>query len=44
VKTHAKNIPNLKKWNIWEKEGKRNVAKYVTGAYFGLSKYAFFLS
>jgi len=25
-------------WNILEKEGSPNVAKYVTGAYFGLLK------
>ena len=35
-----KKIPNLKKWKIREKEGKPNVAKHVTGAYFGLLKYA----
>ena len=30
----------LKKWKIREKEGISNVARYVTGAYFGLPKYA----
>ena len=33
-------IAGLKKWKIWEKEGRPDVARYVTGAYFGLPKYA----
>ena len=43
-KMDDRKIPNLKKWKIREKEGKPNVAKHVTGAYFGLSKYASCLS
>jgi len=44
VKTHAKNIPNPQNQKIWEKQGIPNVAKHVTGAYFGLSKYALYFS
>jgi len=32
-------IAGLKKWKIREKEGISDVARYVTGAYFGLPKY-----
>ncbi|MCL2116986.1 MAG: hypothetical protein FWH27_01025 [Planctomycetaceae bacterium] len=33
-------VARPKKWKNREKEGRPDVARYVTGAYFGLPKYA----